>query len=170
MRIKEMELTKEQEEAIRGSVAITLRGEFNYTPLAFREAFPNDTALWPVFVLKGQDGLESATSEDGMTAREISSDGKIAWTTRSGSIRVQTLRMGIRKINGLPIGDGETLDFEIDDKASEYYTGTLTIGRSVRKGVDVREVIRYLRPALQIELSNAIVDYDRIESENERGL
>lgn len=162
---KDVRLTPEILSKIKGCTAFDVEAVFPYVPKDFRENnIPK--AFWPVFTLKSKDGLESAEVEDTAGYFEYK-NGSSLFHPASGSRRVSTLEHGIVKIKNLPIerhGSISTLSY--DSEALEVQIGTST----PIKLSDAREIVRYLKPALQVELQNAINERSTLTEEEKQGL
>jgi hypothetical protein len=146
MRYREVELTPEMEERLRGFAPITATPEFKYTPKVFRDL---PKSAWPVFKLRSLTGPERLDIEDqhrtvikmdnqGATSREIVfQPGAYAMAACRGHV------LGWSRYCG---ADGKDIPFD----------------RSLSQ----------LPSALIHELANAILDPDayRLSPEEEQGL
>jgi len=184
--MKEVRLTDDVRKRLRDSVAFTIDAMFKYVPRAYRgyvidddgnekkEYDPLPKSLWPVFVLKARDGIASAESEDELkgciefdqTKKTVKAD-----SPKTGAIRTKTVTDGLYEIKNLPVDDGSGRP--IEEMAKLCYdrkTSKITIGDTVRENVTEIEVLRYMNPALQTEIANAITRRSTLTEDELRGL
>lgn len=139
-------LTPEQKEKLKGFLPIKPDATFKYVPKVFRDA-GIDKKLWPVFILKGKDGIEISKALD--SAGHISYDqatGKADFIPTAGKQRLETLEKGIIGWKNYRDADGSLVEF---------------------KG---KESIKFLPDALQTELQNAINERSELSQEELQGL
>ena len=159
--MQEVKLTKDVLDKIKSSSGFDVSDQFIYTPKAFR--FESSKSSWPIFTLKSKDGLEIAEIEDNAGYIERKGDTTI-FRPRTGSIRVTTLENGITKIKKLPLDDGKRfLDYDAEKLE-------ITIAGKITKVLDRKEIVRYLKVPLQIELQDAINERSTLTEEECRGL
>jgi hypothetical protein len=157
---------------LRGSIGFEVKNEFKWTPKVFREKQENGTfiippVLWPVFVLKSKDGLEIAEIEDSIGYTEYL-NGTPKFHSCSGSHRIATLERGIKSIKNLPLGeDGKFFDFDSEKQLLTIHDAS---GIVESKPAEVRDVIRFMRAELQVEIQNAINERSTLTEEERRGL
>jgi hypothetical protein len=161
MEVENKVLTNEvrQKLASTGMLGFTENPEFIYTPEAFREkkedsdeyAIPKE--LWPVFTLKGKDGVESAKMEDNMGYMEIDNKSKNQrWIGKSGSRRVEILQVGIIGWKNWYDTDGNLIPFRHNN--GKVHT----------------DCLKRIPVGLAIELANAITDRITLSPEELEGL
>ena len=168
----DMKLTPEMMAKIKDCVGFDVYDTFIYSPKAFRQkdtdgnySIPKE--LWPIFTLKSKDGLEIAQIEDNAGFVEYRKDGSSIWHSQSGTTRVSTLGNGIIKIKNLPLDSAKMLSY-----SKENLTITITengIDKKVILGEE-NEIVKYLRPNLQVELQDAINERSTLTDEERRGL
>ena len=163
MKTVNVKLTDEMKKILGNSLGITVEAAFKYVPKAFRENnIPKE--IWPVFTLTSKDGIEISELEDNIGEYVINKDTKTSsMKINSGSQRVQTLEMGIVNVKNFLLSDGTIISF---DKTKEE----LKISGEVKREATVRDFIRYLSPALQLELQNAINERKVLTEEELVGL
>jgi hypothetical protein len=167
--MNEKKLTPELLEKLSKITGFDLEAEFQYVPKVFRQkdqkgeyVFPKDT--WAVFTLRSKNGLEVAEAEDNAGYFEYNAEQKTSiFHAHSGSNRLDTLEKGIISIKNMPLENGDTLSY---NKAESK----LTIGKKVTKDVPIRDVLRYLKVSLQVELHNAINEKSTLTEEELSGL
>ena len=170
MKIRNIELTEEQQKKIMACCAIDVSASFRYVPQAWRQSgIPKD--LWPVFVLRGKDGVESAEIEDQMAVMQLV-DGRATQRITSGNVRVSTLTGGIESVMNLPLADGRLLCYRYDaDKGLAEMWSITEAGKEVdRRVVQRKEIVRYISPSLQVELQDAINERSVMTDEELLGL
>ena len=141
-----------------GMLGFTENPEFKYVPKCYRELGDDGQYIipkeaWPVFTLKGKDGVESAKMEDGMGYMEFDekTDTK-RWIGKSGTRRIQILRDGVKGWDNWPDTDGNLIPFR--ENAGKIHNESL--GR--------------IPVNLAIELANAITDRVTLTPEELEGL
>lgn len=165
----DMILTEEIKQKLKkaGALGFQIEATFKYVPKAYREKngegeyiIPKD--LWPIFVLKGIDGVESALLEDDMhgkvTYDKIEKDGKFTGTSiqiESGKVRLNTLCKCLITWKNFRNVKGELIKAPEEDK--------------VHGGLK-RSALRILHPDLQTELHNAITEQTILNDEELQGL
>jgi hypothetical protein len=159
-----VKLTDELKAKLQGTLGFDVKAEFVYVPHVFRDpklSIPKE--LWPKFTLTSKDGIEIAEIEDSVGEVKYGNDNTRTVKFNSGSQRVQTLEAGIVRIENYLLENEKFLSFN-------KMTGELTIGETTSKCALVRDVIRYLPPALQVELQNAINERKTLTPEELSGL
>lgn len=162
-----LKLTPEMLARIKNCTGFEIGNTFKYVPKAFREmeagVYIIPKELWPVFTLRSKDGLDIAKIEDTTGYLTYDKEGNQKIFMRSGEVRVSTLESGIVKIKGLPLESGESfLAFDAEKE-------TVTIDGKTEKCAG-REVIKYLRTELQVELQEAINERSVLTDDEARGL
>jgi len=145
---KDMRFTPELQEKLRGFLVFSKESTFKYVPKVFREHAPKD--LWPVFILRGKDGVESAKVED--DAGWVDPATKAIHFTL-GSQRLNLLASNIAGWSNLFDASDNEIKFEKNSnkKVSE-------------------KCLRRFPSDLQIELQNAIIEQSRLSEEELQGL
>lgn len=158
-----MELTPELKEKLKKSLGFSIGAPFLYVPRAFRENLPKDQ--WPVFTLKSKNGMEIAKLEDetGFAQSSAKEGDNLKIFMRSGSMRIQTLEMGIVKVKGFPTENGDLVEFDAILKM-------MHIGERIINGATVLKLIELLPASLQVELQNAINERSVLTEEELQGL
>jgi hypothetical protein len=132
MKIKDIDLTPEQEAALRDYLPIKASPDFRYVPRAFRASgLPKTT--WPVFELKRLSGTEIAASEDLMSGNVSVSAGAGKVEVKRGEYAVLMCRRGIKGWRNLYDKEGAEVAYNPD-------------------------AVNRLSPALLFELCNAITE------------
>lgn len=174
MEKRDVRLTDEMLEKLKDSVGFEISANFGYVPKAYREKTVNGEyfipkSLWPLITLKSKNGLEIAEIEDKIGYSEYR-DGSMFYHTCSGSYRIATLEKGIKKIKGLPLENGKCfLDYDLDslrviirDESGVVISDT--------KLSEAKELLKYIKASLQVELQNAINERSTLTEEEKRGL
>lgn len=155
-------LTDEMKKKLGTALGFSVEAAFKYVPKAFRENnIPKE--LWPVFTLTSKDGIQIAELEDGIGEVVYSQNASTTMKINSGTQRIQTLEIGIVSVKNFLLENGTIISF---NKA----LGELVEGGSVKKGATVRDFIKYVTPALQTELQNAINERKVLTPEELTGL
>lgn len=152
------EMKKRLKEA--GAIGFTLENNFPYTPGAYKTKDNDDyvipKALWPVFTLRGLDGVERAKIEDlGKGKVSFNKDGESTIKTDMGKLRLMTLKKGIVTWNNF-----------VDEKG-------VKIPKPEKDPIDngiKEDFLRYIPSSLQIELSGVIMNNGSINEEEKLGL
>lgn len=162
METKDVVLTDEMKKRLKGYLAFKVDASFKYVPKPYRQKnsdgeyyIPKD--LWPVFTLKGLDGVEATLEEDNM---EISygeiTEGKASdskMKINSGKTKLNTLKKGLVNWKNLRTEDGKLVqcpDIKNDGVSDES--------------------LRVLSPGLIAELYNAITTQSILTEEELQGL
>lgn len=162
--MEEVTLTEEERKALRGSLAIRPDETFQYVPQAYRCYTIKDGVyvytvrkeLWPVFTLKGVDGVQATLDEDNLHGEvHMDGGGKSSITVRRGQHSLRTCARGIITWRNLRDASGRLVSPPEPD--------TLT------KGIK-EDALRILPPALIAELTNAITERSTLTEEELRGL
>ena len=110
------ELRKKLAEA--GGLGFTENSEFIYTPALYREKiidtdeYKLPKEVWPTFLLRGKDGVESSKMEDGMGHMEYDDKTSVRrWVGKSGTRRIAILQDGIKGWKNFYNSDGELIPF-----------------------------------------------------------
>lgn len=155
-------LTDEYKAKLRGGLGFDVSAEFPYVPRIFRKSdLPKD--IWPVFMLTSKDGLEICEVEDSVGEIVMDRESrKSSMKINTGSQRVKTLELGIKSIKRYPLENGDLLYFSAAEES-------ITIGGTKSDGT-VRDVIRHIPPAVQVDLQNAINERKLLTPEELTGL
>jgi hypothetical protein len=140
MDVKDVVLTDEMKAKFKDFLGFDVEATFPYVPKVFRgKDVPVE--LKPVFVLRSKNGLDVAKAEDssGYFEYDAANKGKSKLVMQSGSARVEALRKGIVKIKNFIMENGKAISFDSSDKDA-----------------NIDEVIKRIRPQLQVELQEAI--------------
>jgi hypothetical protein len=167
--MNEKKLTPELLAKLSKITGFDLEADFDYVPKVFREkdsegkyVFPKET--WAVFKLRSKDGLEVADAEDNAGYIEYNAIANTSiFHPHSGASRLDTLEKGIVVIKNLPLENGSILSY---NKAE----AKLTIDNKIEKEVSIRDVLKYLKATLQVELHNAINEKSTLTEEELSGL
>ena len=149
-KVKRVELTDEQKAKLKGLAAITTENEFIYVPAVYRENdFPKE--LWPMFLLKGKNGIQMAEDEDNAGYMEAGNN-RIFLT--AGKKRLESLKKNIVNWKNFYDENGVIIPFKRDDV----------------NGLVSNKVLERMPVKLQIELVNAINDRNTLTEEELQGL
>ena len=142
-------------EKLKGFLPMAPRSDFPYVPLVYRESV-EDKDLWPVFILKGHDGIQAAKMEDEVFTAHIEEvGGDRSIKTHSGKIRLEYLRRNLVNIkNWIDLETGKVIKFE----------------RNVRTNQVDDKVLGKISTDLQIELVDAITERSTLSDEEIQGL
>jgi hypothetical protein len=153
MDVKDVRLTDEMKAKLKDFLGFDVEATFPYVPKAFRRKdVPNE--LKPIFILRSKNGLDVAKAEDasGYFEYDAEQKGKSKLVMQSGSARVETLRKGIVKIKNFIMENGKAISFDSS------------------KETNIDEVIKRIRPKLQVELQEAINERAVMATEELLGL
>lgn len=163
MDIQDIQLTEEVKEKLKGYLGFDVNSTFLYVPKVFRQKdaegkylIPKD--LWPVFKLKGKDGLEYAKAED--TAGFLSFDReskKDQLYLETGKERINTLRAGLKGWK-----NWYKEDFKTVIPWNQNYIGA--------DGLLREKHLAEMKVILQVELQEAINERSILTEEELRGL
>lgn len=170
MKIRNVEIDEDTQKKIASCCALNITASFKYVPQVWRESgLPKD--MWPVFTLRGKDGVESAEIEDKIGVMSML-DGKPVQRITAGSVRIATLTAGIESVQNLAMPDGTLLNYKYD--AGRGIAETWLIdesGKEKDRTVCARQaIVKYLSPTLQVELQNAINEMSTMTAEELQGL
>ncbi|MBU2249947.1 MAG: hypothetical protein KKD77_24590 [Gammaproteobacteria bacterium] len=168
METKDVVLTQEMKDRLKGFVAFTVDTDFSYVPKVYRENnFPKET--WPLYRLKSKDGIELAQAEDEAGYVELAKkgDAQSKLKMQSGKARLDTLRDGIISCKKQPLEGDRFVSY---DKPSKTLTIIDAEGKEHIKNTDVSGLIRLLPIALQMELQDAINERSTLTEEELSGL
>ncbi len=167
METKDMVLTDEIKQKLKGFVAFSVNNTFKYVPKVYRE---NDIPkeLWPIYVLKSKNGLEITKLEDDIGYVSIdNTGGDSKYMPRSGTIKLKTLREGIISVKNQLHEDGSFINFDAK-------TGIIIIkkqdGTESKINSSIDGFIKYLPSDIQLDLVNAINERDTLTEEELQGL
>ncbi len=159
----EVQLTKEQKERLKevGCLGFELKDQWPYVPKAYRKVnnkgeheIPKE--LWPVFILKGLDGIESSLMSDKLhSGIKISTTGSTSMELNRGNVMVETCRLGI--VTWKNYRDSKFKLIPIPEK------------NEVEGGI-TKNSLRVVPPELLTELTNAITEHTRLVDEELLGL
>lgn len=168
MEERNLELTQDLKEKLKGTLGFQVETPFIYSPKAYRDnEIPKE--FWPRFLLKSKNGLEIAEVEDNTGFMSYDSDRQESKLhLQSGSLRIDTLKRGILKVSGFMLEnesviswDSKTKDMTIIDKD----------GKSITKNnIKIEKIIALMKMQLQVELQNAINERSIMTEEELQGL
>lgn len=170
MKIRNVEIDEATQKKIASCCALNISASFKYVPQVWRESgIPKD--LWPVFTLRGKDGIESADIEDKLAVMSMV-DGKPVQRITAGSVRVATLSGGIESVQNLALPDGSLLNYRYEPLKGIAETWIIDEhGKERDRNIVARnQIVRYLSPTLQVELQNAINEMSTMTAEELQGL
>jgi len=166
---KDIVLTDEMKEKLKGFLAFTVDTPFKYVPKVFRgNNIPKE--LWPVFMLKSKDGIEIADAEDEAGYVELGKkgDSESKLKMQSGKARILTLSSGVLSVKNYPLEGDKSVSY---DKASKVLTITDSDGKEhLKNGSDIKGLLRLLTAQLQTELQDAINERSTLSDEELSGL
>ena len=161
MEEKNIILTDDYRRRMAGCLAFKVDATFLYVPQACREKKESGEyiipkQLWPVFVLRGLNGLDGTLKEDSMLDN-ISYDtaGNSTVRMRPGHVKVETCCKGITGWRNLRDVDGAVVPFPGVDPVTKIMP---------------EAGLACLPPALITELTNAIQSQSRLTEEEALGL
>ncbi len=143
-----------------GALGFTENKEFIYVPKSVREKDDNgnykiDKKYWPVFMLKGKDGVEAAKMEGSLGHMQmVKENGEEVqnWISKSGQVRIKTLQTGIIGWKNYYDAEGKPVPFR-------HNSGTVR-----------EDCIARIPSPWAIEFTNAIVDRTILSPEELEGL
>ena len=160
-----VQLTEEQMLKLKssGALGFKLDATFPYVPEVYRDSENKiEKSLWPVFTLKGIDGVRSSELEDSISSdvsyKKFNKDGSsngASFKLHSGKARIETLRLGLITWKNFRNDKGELIAKPKEDKA--------------HGGIE-RSSLRVIHPKLQAELVNAITEQKQLTEEERLGL
>jgi hypothetical protein len=160
MKIKNIELTSEQIKLLKKNYGFKIVDNFRYVPIAFRSKNESGEyilpkTLWPVFTLRGIDGIMSMDVQDEM-ANNIDYDTETntikGFKFKFGSATIANCKRGIIGIENFYDEEGNVIEFESKN-------GTIS-----------DSCIKKIKPDLMTELSNAIIERSVLTEEELLGL
>jgi hypothetical protein len=153
----DVQLTPELKEKLKkaGVLGFQLKSTFPYVPKIYRrEGLPKE--LWPIFFLRGLDGVETAGLEDEMHGSvTVDSSNGTSVKINSAKVRVKTVKLGVISWKNFRDSDGNLIPSPAKD--------------SLNNGI-TEDGLRYLPPSLQVELCNAITEHSTLTDEELLGL
>lgn len=158
---KDIVLTDEMRAALAGSLGFRVEETFAYTPRAYRVKRADETyivpkAAWPVFTLRGVDGVSATLAEDKLHGTvKMGEDGSRSITISSGRHKVDTCCRGIVTWRNFRDDKGRLISPPEPD--------------TINGGV-MESALRVLSPALISELANAIIERSVLTAEEMLGL
>jgi len=163
MKIKDVVLTEEMKVKLKnaGALGIQIDSNFFYVPEIYREKNKDNEFIipkecWPVFTLRGLNGIESTKLEDEMTGGIVyTEDSKPSINIQSGHIKIEICRRGIIAWKNFYDIKGN----EIPKPEKDVSTGGVTTMS-----------LKYISPKLLTELSNAITEQSYLTEEELLGL
>lgn len=162
------ELTLDTQKQLNDFIGFDTDSTFKYVPKVFKENLPKEQ--WPVFTLKSKNGLEIASIEDNAGYIEYGKgkDDNVRYCSQSGKVRIETLRKGLKGVKNFQIGKSKFIKEWIEA------TGKLiTLENGEEKStsaVQVDSIIKHFKPALQIDLQNAINERSELTEDELQGL
>ena len=163
-----MLLTSEVKDRLCGYMGFDVEATFKYVLKVFRDKDnPIPKELWSIFTLKSKNGVELANVEDNMGFMTYEEGKAMQMQLKSGSMRMQTLEIGIKGVSNYTFEDGTTLDW---DSLTRKATFTKHDGKKKVIGHTVLEIIKYLPVKTQMELQNAINERTLLTEEELQGL
>ena len=155
-------LTDEMKKRLKdaGALGFKLENSFNHVPGAYKNKddegdYVIPGQLWPGFTLRELDGVERAKIEDLMRGN-VSFEGNRSYIkTDNGKARLKTLQKGIITWVNFYDEDGKLIDKP---------------EKSIIKDEITEESLRAIPTALQIELTNEIMDRSTLTDEDALGL
>lgn len=162
MEVKDVVLTDEIKAKIKGFTGFKPESSFKYVPKVYREKGPDGEYVvpkeyWPIFTLRGMDGVEATRNEDNLEVTyDNISDGNISGSSmrvNSGKTKILTCQRGIISWRNL-----------------RYDDGSLVKVPTKKNGVLDEDALRHLPPALITELANAITEQTKLSDEELLGL
>jgi len=161
---RDVVMTEEMRKRLRTCLAIPVKAEFPYVPRIYRATTLDKSTgelqydipkeLWPVFFLKGIDGVQATMMEDRLLGEATYDGNQVKTSIHSGKIRVRICKLGIlgwknfRDIQGNLIPRPE-LDSD----------GTVT-----------EDSLKIISASLMVELANAITEQSRLTEDELLGL
>lgn len=153
METKDVVLTDEMKKKLASFMPIQLQGEFPYVPRVYRENnLPK--SIWPVFYLRGIDGVQATLLEDEMLGEASYEGMKVKTTMNAGRVKVKTCRLGLCGWKNFTDVNGNKIAAPEKD-----YLGAIT-----------EDSLKAIPPALMTELCNAITEQSRLTEEELRSL
>jgi len=152
--VKDVKLTPELKEKLKGFLGFTKDPTFLYTPKVYREKgddgeFIIPKAMWPVFKLKGKTGIEIANDEDNAGYLDPGTN-RLHITT--GKQRLELLKQNIIGWKNFVDENGDEVTFTAP--GGELY----------------KTVLQRIPAPLQRELHEAINEQSRLNEEELQGL
>lgn len=157
-------LTDEMRAKLKGVLGFQIDAKFSYVPKIYREKTPNGEwvilkTLWPVFTLRGLNGLEATLAEDDLGGKVVwSADDTRTVIIRRAKVKVETCRHGIVSWKNFRDVTGKLIPAPAPDDPNN-------VGAGIKE-----DCLRYISPDLMTELANAITEQSRMTEEEERGL
>lgn len=144
---EERKLTPEVEKKLKELRGFTSDEHFFFTPNVYKENLPKDK--WPVFKLKGRDGIAIAKSEDDSGYYKTKTD-QMYMTT--GTSRIDLLRNNILGWKNFKDKKENNISF-------------------IKRGTQVdSESLKKISQEMQLQLQEAILSHSQLTSEEVEGL
>lgn len=105
----ERKFTPEEMEKLRGFLGFSSEDFFLYTPKKYRELFPTEKEKWPVFKLRGLNGVQVAKAQDEAGTYSPSKD---TMSFNTGGQRIKVLESNILGWKNLYGMDGKEIVFK----------------------------------------------------------
>jgi len=160
--MSDIELTQEMKDRLKkiGCLGFELEEEWKYVPRSYREKdkkgkFKIPQKLWPVFTLRGLDGIETTEMEDLLNGGIEYVDGKTIARQNLGLAKTETCKRGI-----VTWSNFRNSKFEIIKPPEKNPAGI---------GI-IEDSLRYISPSLMVELTNAITEHMHLTDEELLGL
>jgi hypothetical protein len=157
----DVQLTSEMLERLQGFMPIKVDESWAYVPAVYRQKREDGEylipkSLWPIFRIRGIDGVQATLKEDEIHGTyHINDDGKPEFTMRSGAVKLKTVRCGVIGWENLRDTDGKLMS----EPEKDQVTGGI-----------MEKSVRILSPALITELCNAITEHSKLAEEELLGL
>jgi hypothetical protein len=165
METENLILTDEMKKKLKGVLGFQVDAKFSYVPKIYREKskitgdYDIPKTLWPVFTLRGLNGVEATLAEDEL-------DGRIVWgADDTRTVEVKRARI---KINTCKRGIVTWKNFR-DCTGKLIAVPTAADPNDTMAGIK-EECLRYVSPELMTELTNAITEQSYLTEEELRGL
>lgn len=169
METKDVVLTPEMKDKLKGFVAFTVDADFPYVPKVYREnKMPKE--VWPLYRLKSKDGIGVAEAEDNAGYVELGRKGEPESKLRmqSGKARLDTLYTGILSCKNQMLEGDRSVSY---DAAAKLMTTTDADSKEhVKNGASIKDFVKLLPVALQMELQDAINERSTLSEEELSGL
>lgn len=166
METQDVILTDEVKKKLAGAgmLGFQIDAKFSYVPKVFREKNTNGEYLipktiWPVFTLRGLNGLEATLAEDDLGGRVVwNEDNSRTIDIKRARIKVNTCKKGIVTWRNFRDMNGKLIPVPAPEDPNN-------VGAGIKE-----ECLRYISPTLMSELTDAITEQSQLTQEELQGL
>ena len=164
METENLILTDEMKKKLKSVLGFQVDAKFSYVPKVYREKgaageYAVPKSLWPVFTLRGLNGLEATLAEDELGGRIVwGKDDTRTVEMKHARIKINTCKRGIVTWKNFRDCTGKLIAVPVAADPNDTMAGIK------------EECLRYVSPDLMTELTNAITEQSYLTEDELRGL